>query len=301
MSTIKLLAPILPFITEDIYQNLARNSSSDALESIHLCDYPEADQSRIDDTLMRQVDSLRKIVELGRSARNQASLKIRQPLAKLVYVVKDDSVADFVEKYKSVILEELNVKGIERLSDSESLLSYSIKPNLPVLGPKYGKILGKIQNQLRESDESALIDSINKNGQIQLNIDSVPVILESGDLLIDKASADGFSSTGEADMTIGITTGLTPELIQEGIVRDVIRQVQIMRKKAKFVVEDRINIYGSFDGAVNDAIMANKEYFLNETLTQNIIPEDKSGEYRDSFTVRDFNFTIAIERVKKDS
>ena len=294
-----MLAPVLPFITENIYQNLACNTGSDLPESVHLCDYPIADQDRIDDELMQQVDGLRKLVELGRSARNQAGLKIRQPLAKLAYIIKDDVTADFIQEHKSVILEELNVKAIERVNESSQLLSYRVKPNLPVLGPKYGKLMDGIQRELSKLPVEDIKTSIDNSGQIHLTIDSSGIILEVNDLLIDKTSAAGYTSTSDGEMTVGLVTELSEELIQEGIVRDVIRQVQIMRKKAKFAVEDRINIYGTFDGPTGAAIMANKEYFYNETLTQELIPELQPGEYSETITVRDWSFTIAIKRVKK--
>ena len=299
LKSIQLLAPVLPFITENIYQNLACNTGSDLPESIHLCDYPIADQDRIDNELMQQVDGLRKLVELGRSARNQAALKIRQPLAKLAYIIKDDATADFIQEHKSVILEELNVKAIERVSESSQLLSYRVKPNLPVLGPKYGKLMAGIQRELSKLPVEDIMASIENSGQIHLTIDSSGIILDVNDLLIDKTSAAGYTSTSDGEMTVGLITKLSEELIQEGIVRDVIRQVQIMRKKAKFAVEDRINIYGTFDGPTGAAIRANKEYFYNETLTQKLIPELQPGEYSENITVRDWSFTIAIKRVKK--
>jgi len=298
-TTIELIAPVMPFITENIYQNLVRNSDSSAPESVHLCEYPVADLSLIDEQLEQQVDALRKLVELGRSARNQASLKIRQPLAKLCFVEKDDTVAEFLMEHQSVVREELNVKSIERISNSDILIKHIIKPNLPVLGPKYGKLIGKIKAELEKSDSTSLIEILTKTDRIILNINKNIINLDRDDLLIEKTSAPGFTAAGEGNMIIGLTTDLTDELTREGIVRDAIRQVQIIRKKAKFMVEDRINIYGTFDGPVGDAIKANKEYFYNETLTQKIIPEQQSGEYNEEITVRDWRFNIAIERVEK--
>ncbi len=296
---IKILAPILPFITETIYQNLVCGSDPNAPESIHLCDFPAADQNYIDQNLSQQVDALRKTVELGRSARNQASLKIRQPLAELKFVIADDQLADFIIEHQSVIMDELNIKAISRSSDATELLSYSIKPNLPVLGPKFGKQLGVIQKSLAELPPDEIMARLEDRDQISLTISNSPIFLSSEDLLINRTSATGFTATADGGITVGLITELTEELIQEGIVRDVIRQVQIMRKMAKFMVEDRINIYGDFEGPVGDAISANKEYFLNETLTQKMAPELKSGEYQDTIKVRDFSIAIAIERVNK--
>jgi len=298
-ATIELIAPVMPFITENIYQNLVRNSDSEAPESIHLCEYPVADPALIDEQLEQQVDALRKLVELGRSARNQASLKIRQPLAKLYFVENEDTVAEFLMEHQSVIREELNVKSIERIANADILINHTILPNLPVLGPKYGKSIGKIKAELEKTDGTSLIEILTKTDRIVLNIDNNIINLDRDDLLIEKTSALGFTAAGEGGMTIGLSTDLTDELIKEGIVRDVIRQVQIIRKKAKFMVEDRINIYGTFDGPVGDAIKANKEYFYNETLTQKIMPEQQSGEYNEEISVRDWRFNIAIERVEK--
>ncbi|MFH1853100.1 MAG: isoleucine--tRNA ligase [Candidatus Neomarinimicrobiota bacterium] len=297
VSTIKLLAPILPFIAEEIYQNLVRSTDVDAPESIHLCDYPVAAAEMIDAGLMQRVDTLRKVVELGRSARNQANLKIRQPLARLNFVVDDDELAAFIAEHQSVILEELNVKMIERSHDVAQLLNTSVKPNLPVLGPRYGKILGGIRQELAARPAAELVLELDRTGQIKLAIDGSAVYLTADDLLIEKLSAAGYAAAAEGALTVALTTELDQELIREGIVRDVIRQVQIMRKKAKFMVEDRINIYAVFDGPVGEAIMANKEYFCNETLTQKIVPELKAGEYHDTFIVRDQQLTIALERI----
>ncbi len=295
---IKVLAPILPFITEVIYQNLVRNVNPGAPESIHLCAYPVADEKFIDEALMNRVDTLRKVVELGRSARNQAGLKIRQPLARLVYVYPDDKLADFINTEQSVLMDELNVKAIERIENAGELVAYSIKPNLPVIGPKHGRFVGKIQQMLAQSTGDDLVGRLDKDGQVVLDIDGTGIVLTKEDFLIEQESATGFTSTADGEMVVGITTELTEDLIQEGIVRDVIRQVQIMRKMAKFMVEDRIIIYGDFSGPIGDAISTNKEYFLNETLTQKMIAELKPGEYQDTITVRDINITVAIERIK---
>ncbi len=299
LKTVQLLAPVLPFLTEEIYQNLACSGGADAPESIHLCDYPQADRERIDHGLMDQVDALRKLVELGRSARNQVGIKIRQPLSKLAYVIEDDASAEFIQDQQSVIMEELNVKTIERFTDSSHLMTHIVRPNLRVMGPKYGKFMNGIQEKIAESDGSFLANSLKSTGQVNFTIDGTGIILDANDLLIDKTSADGYAATSEGDMTIGLVTELTEDLVQEGLVRDAIRQVQIMRKRAKFMVEDRIKIYGRFDGPVGIAIQANKEYFYNETLTQEMIPEFQPGEYSEKVTVREWSFDVAIERVEK--
>ncbi len=293
---IQLLAPVLPFVTEYIYQNLVRGVNPQAPESIHLCDYPRADDSVIDYSLMDQAGALRKVVELGRSARNQANLKIRQPLSGLSFVLADDQQSRFILDHQDVILDELNVKQIERTNSVEHLLQYRFKPNFPVLGPKYGSAVGKIRGGLSAVADNEIMKSLDSSGQFPVIVDGKTVYLTREDFIIDQESVSGYTATSDGDLTVGLVTELTEELISEGLVRDVIRQVQIMRKKAKFDVEDRINIYGDFAGPVGEAIKENQEYFLSETLTQKLIPELRSGEYRDTFSIREWKFEIAIER-----
>jgi isoleucyl-tRNA synthetase len=297
-NVIKILAPVLPFVTENIFQNLVRNLDSAALESVHLCDYPISDESKINLDLMDKVDALRRVVELGRSARNKANLKIRQPLAELSFTVKDDGVADFIFEQQNVVLDELNVKSLHHAESESDLIRYIIKPNLPLLGKKFGKMLPQIRNYLKDADGDQILNDIRTQKNYTFDLNGESIILIRDDLLIDTESAEGFTSSGDDHVTVGLTIKLTEELVQEGIVRDVIRQVQTMRKNANFAVEDRIIIYGLLDGPVGEAIRSFEEFFKNEVLAVELIEEDQSGEFSDAFQIGDQKVQLGLKRVK---
>ncbi|MEO2159857.1 MAG: DUF5915 domain-containing protein, partial [bacterium] len=297
-NVIKILAPVLPFVTENIFQNLVRNLDSAAPESVHLCDYPISDESKINLDLMDKVDALRRVVELGRSARNKANLKIRQPLAALSFTVKDDGVADFIFEQQNVVLDELNVKSLHHAESESDLIRYIIKPNLPLLGKKFGKMLPQIQNYLKDADGDQILNDIRTQKNYTFDLNGESIILIRDDLLIDTESAEGFTSSGDDHVTVGLTIKLTEELVQEGIVRDVIRQVQTMRKNANFAVEDRIIIYGLLEGPVGEAIRSFEGFFKNEVLAVELIEEDQSGEFSDAFQIGDQKVQLGLKRVK---
>ena len=296
-NVIKVLAPVLPLVTEEIYQNLVRNLDETAPESIHLCDYPIADENKIDTILMDKVDALRRVVEFGRSARNKANLKIRQPLTKLSFSVNDDEIADFIMDQQNIILDELNVKSINRVPSESDLLRYHIKPNLQVLGQKFGKEIPAIQSFLAESDSHEILEKIRSKKSYEFDLNGKRVSIGRDDLLFNAESLDGFTASGDDHITVGLTTKLTKKLIQEGIVRDVIRQVQTMRKNANFAVEDRIKIYGILDGEVGEAIRSFEEFFKNEVLAVELVNENKTAEFADQFQIGEQQVQFGLERV----
>ena len=297
-TTIRLLAPCLPFVTEEIYQNLVRSSIDDTPESIHLCDFPVADDAYIDEALMLQVDALRKVVEQSRSARNKANLKIRQPLAKLCFAIEDDSVAAFIEENSKVILDELNVKVLERVADSKELVEYNVKPNLPLLGEQYGKQLQEIRKAIAAMDVNEIVHSLKSGYCVTINLDGESIDLYKEAFLIDSKSAAGFTSELDGKIAVGLTTEMTPELISEGMVRDLIRHVQIMRKNANFAVEDRIIINGLIDGPLGNALEKYTEFFCSETLTIEMSGKVEKGEFESTFKINDQTLTLSIERKK---
>ena len=297
LTSVKIIAPILPFMSEKIYQNLVCNIDKNLPESVHLCEYPEIDDQKIDQKMIDQVDAIRKMVELGRSARNKAELKIRQPLQELCFHLSDNSIKEFVIENQNIILEELNVKNIKYVDSTDKLIGYIIKPNLPFIGQDYGKELPKIKDAISKMDSDKIVSDINEDGEVAIHLESKTINLKRDAFLIDKESKEGYTSESDGNITVGLTTELSEKLVQEGIARDVIRHVQIMRKNANFAVEDRINIYGSFDGEIGDAIKANEDYFKNETLTVNMIDEFQSGEYEESFEIKGTRIKISINRI----
>ena len=297
LTSVKIIAPILPFMSEKIYQNLVCNIDDSLPESIHLCDYPVIDDKKIDQQMVEQVDTIRKIVELGRSARNKAELKIRQPLKELCFHLSDNSVKEFIIENQKIILEELNVKRIKYVKSTDKLIGYEIKPNLPLIGQDFGKELPIIKDAIIKMDSDKIVSDLNQSGEVEIQISSNSIVLKRDAFLINKESKKGYTSESDGNITVGLSTELTEKLIQEGIARDVIRHVQIMRKNANFAVEDRINIYGSFDGQIGDAIKAYKDYFKNETLTVNMIDKFQSGEYEESFEIKGTSIKISINRI----
>ena len=297
LTSIKIIAPILPFMTEEIYQNLARNTDKSSQESIHLSDYPKIDKANIDLKLIQRVDTLRKIVELGRSARNKAELKIRQPLAELCFYLDDNELVEFILDQKSIVLDELNVKIIKWVNNSNILIEHEVKPNLPVIGKEHGQYLPEIKEALVTMDGNKILRDLNKTGEVTLQLKTDALILSRDAFLVVTNSKQGFTAESDGGITVGLTTELTDELVQEGVVRDVIRLVQIMRKNANFAVEDRINIYGSFGGTVGQAVRVHKDYFMNETLTINMADEFKPSEYEDTFKVAGVKVRLGIDRV----
>ena len=297
-NTIRVLAPVIPFITEEIYQNLVRNIEDNAFESIHLCEYPEADESKIDDKLIHKVDTLRKLVEFARSARNKANIKIRQPLSEILFYVKDDSIANFMIDQKKIILDELNVKSLKRVKDENELIEYKIKPNLPVVGQKYGKYLKLIQNQFNDLNHFEILSEIRSQKKYEMELKGQSIFIVREDLLIEPISQEGLSSAGDDNITIGLKLKLTDKLVKEGIVRDIIRQVQTMRKNANFAVEDRIKIFMNVEGLIKEAINDFEYILKNEVLATELYYDYKNGEYNEKFKINDCELHFGIQRNK---
>jgi len=297
LTLVKILAPVMPFVTDHIYQNLARNTDPEAPESIHLCDYPGVDASFIDELLVTQVDALKKLVELGRSARNQAKIKIRQPLSKLSFTINDDKIAKFILDNKSVVLDELNIKTLERVKNSKELITFNVKPNLPVLGAKYGKALKSIRELLLDTEAATIENELRSNGSFRLNVDSEEFSLGWDDLILEPVSAENYASNSDNDITVGLWIPLTAELEQEGLVRDFIRHIQIMRKEADFAVEDRIKIHAELPEQVETAVQKFEKYFLSETLTIERNNKLKFSQYNSTFNVREITVEVGISKV----
>lgn len=295
LTLVELLAPVLPFVTEEIYQNIGR-ALPDAEESVHLRDFPVADVTLIDETLIRQVDSLRKIVEGGRSARNQAGLKIRQPLQSIRIYCPDNDIKTFIESNAQVIQDELNLKAVEFTDDPATLIRYTVKPNLARLGQQYGKALPQIRQELQSSDPGQMIQDIRQHGKINVNSGSHTIELTEQDLIIDTHSVEPFAAIELEDMVLGIHTELTESLIREGKVRDLIRQVQIMRKNAEFAVEDRIRVYARIPEALQPALEDYRDYFCAETLTKEWVEEFQPGDYHETIRVGDESFQVGLAR-----
>jgi isoleucyl-tRNA synthetase len=297
---IKICAPILPFVTDEIYQNLIHHSGSSDLESVHLCDYPKSDPALIDHDLMEKMDVLKKVVELGRNARNKANLKIRQPLASLVFHIPKKENGTFILENQNVILEELNVKTIRQAESDKEIIGWDVKPNLKIIGQKLGNRLPEIRKFIASKNPVHILNELKTKKELSINVNGEQITLTEEDFLIDSLSAEGYSSTSDSGISVGLSTKLDESLIQEGTVRDVIRQVQILRKDAGFAVEDRIHVFTDWSPEVSPAIENFKTYFCAETLTVSMMKYSENEEFNSHLKIEDEKVPIALSRVTKN-
>ena len=288
----KLTAPMTPFIAEDIYRNLVCSVDASAPESVHLCDYPVCDESLIDTALEAEMETVLQIVTLGRAARNNAAVKNRQPIAK-IYVQAEQQLEPM---FASIVTDELNVKAIEFITDTSMFTTYSFKPQLKLLGAKYGKQLGEIRGALAEVDGAKAMAELKSAGAMTLKLADTEIKLTEEELLIDVSQKDGYAVSADRGVTVVLDVNLTPELIEEGFVREIISKVQSMRKDAGFEVMDHIRIYCSGNDKVASVLEANKAQIGNDTLAD----EFKLGEVGGSSAEWDINgekVTLGVEKL----
>ncbi len=284
----KLAAPFIPFMTEEIYQNLVCSVDSSAPESIHLCDFPTYDGAKIDASLEENMDAVLKVVTLARACRNKAAVKNRQPLAKLY--VQGTKMED---EYSEIVLEELNVKEMEYTDDASGFIEYIIKPQMRTVGPKYGKLLNDIKSVLSEYDGAEFLHTLKENGQVNFNIKGTEVELTEDDVLISTDQKEGFVSQDELGVTVVLDTNLTPELEEEGVVREIISKVQTMRKEAGFEVTDHIVLtYKGFE----DIFAKNAELIGAETLADKVEAGTEGG-YEKTWNINDAEITMAVTKI----
>ena len=292
----KAAAPMIPFMTEDIYQNLVRSIDADAPESIHLCDYPEVNEAWIDKDLEANMEELLEIVVLGRACRNTANIKNRQPIGTM-YVKAEKAMDKF---YTDIIADELNVKEVKFADDVESFISYSFKPQLRTVGPKYGKLLNGIRTALSEIDGTAAMKELRDNGVLVLDIDGNRVELAEEDLLIETAQSEGYVTETDGETSVVFDTNLTPELIQEGFVREIISKVQTMRKEAGFEVMDKIIVYAKDNDKIMDIMKANQDEIKREVLAENIILGEAEG-YTKEWNINKEAVTLGVSKVQEEN
>ena len=292
----KTAAPMIPFMTEDIYQNLVRSIDANAPESIHLCDYPEVNEAWIDKDLEANMEELLEIVVLGRACRNTANIKNRQPIGTM-YVKAEKAMDKF---YTDIIADELNVKEVKFADDVESFISYSFKPQLRTVGPKYGKLLNGIRTALSEIDGTAAMKELRDNGVLVLDIDGNRVELAEEDLLIETAQSEGYVTETDGETSVVLDTNLTPELIQEGFVREIISKVQTMRKEAGFEVMDKIIVYAKDNDKIMDIMKANQDEIKREVLAENIILGEAEG-YTKEWNINKEAVTLGVSKVQEEN
>ena len=287
----KAAAPMIPFMTEDIYQNIVRSVDETAPESIHLCDFPEVNESYIDKELEENMERVLDIVVLGRACRNASAIKNRQPIGKM-FVKAEFELSDF---YKEIVEEELNVKEVEFTDDVRAFTSYSFKPQLRTVGPKYGKFLGKIKEALSSLDGNVAMDKINAGEPLTFDFDGNEVVLEKEDLLIDMAQVEGYVSESDNNITVVLDTKLSDELIEEGFVREIISKIQTMRKEADFQVMDKIVVNVDKNDTIKAIIENNLDEIKSEVLADNVIFGKING-YEKEWNINGEKVTFGVEK-----
>ena len=287
----KAAAPMIPFMTEDIYQNLVRSVDENAIESIHLCDFPAVNEAHIDKELEDNMERVLKVVVLGRACRNKSNIKNRQPIGKM-FVKADFQLSEF---YKEIIADELNIKEVDFTDDVRDFTSYSFKPQLRTVGPKYGKFLGKIKEALAGLDGNAAMDTLNAGNPLTFDFDSEKVVLEKEDLLIDMAQVEGYVSESEGEITVVLDTNLSEELIEEGFVREIISKIQTMRKEADFEVMDKIIVNVANNEKIKQIIESNLDEIQSEVLADKI-GFDKINGYEKEWNINGEKVTFSVQK-----
>ena len=286
----RLIAPFVPFMAETIYQNIVRSVAKDAPLSVHLCDYPVADETLMDSELEANMEAVKETVALGRACRNTANIKNRQPIGTM-YVSGISHLSDI---YTDVIKGELNVKQVELGAAAEEYISYHVKPQMRTLGPKYGKLLGAIRSHLASADGGKIVGIVQSGNAYTFDVDGQTVELAQEDLLIEPIQKEGFTVQTSDKYAVIIDTTLTPELIEEGFVRELISKVQTMRKEAGFEVTDHITLYVSDNENIAGIVRKNSQQIQTETLSDSIVYDQKDG-YEKSWNLNGETATLCVK------
>jgi len=279
LTTAKLIAPFTPFLAEALWQNLVVAPFGDrAVESVHLCDYPTGDVSLIDEELSQRMEQLREIASLGRAARMEARLKVRQPLSKVEVVLADTRHQEWLEAHAALIREELNVKQVEFTQQAEKYIDYTVLPNLPRLGPRLGKQLPALRKQLTEANPADLLKQLNEQGKVTLELNGEAVALDADDIQVRLQAKEGWAAAQGKTSVVVLNTELNDDLIYEGIARDVVRTIQDRRKTIGCQLSDRIEVgIETEDAAVAAAVEKFADYITGETLARQLVLEALGG------------------------
>ena len=288
----KAAAPMIPFMTEDIYRNLVCSIDPSAPESVHLCDFPEVDEAHIDKQLEADMEVVLEAVVIGRACRNTANIKNRQPIGKM-YIKAGKELSDF---YVNIIRDELNVKEAELTDDVSKLTTYSFKPQLKTLGRRFGKKINDVRQILAELDGQAAMAELNEKGTLTIQVDGQDEALEKDDLLIEAAQMEGYVSDTDRGITVVLDTNLTPELLEEGFVREIISKVQTMRKDAGFEVMDHIRVSMQDNDKVQQVISSNEAQIKSEVLADEVAYNGAKG-FTKEWSINGEKVTLGVEKL----
>jgi isoleucyl-tRNA synthetase len=290
LSTVtKISAPFVPFMAEEIYQNLVKNIDKNAPASVHLCDFPVSDEKLIDKELEDNMENVLQLVVLGRACRNTANIKNRQPIGNM-YVKAGFTMT---EMYMNLVADELNIKKIIFTDDAKAFTVYKFKPQLRTLGPKYGKLVPKIGKVLAEIDSDLLMVPFGKGETARLEVEGNAVELAEADVLIEVVQKQGFVSETDKDVTVVLDTNLTPELIEEGFVREIISKIQTMRKEAGFEVMDNIKVYYNGSANIENIIKKNSDEISGDVLAKEIT-DGKADGYEKEWNINGEKVDITV-------
>jgi isoleucyl-tRNA synthetase len=299
LTTSKLIAPFVPFLSEELWQNLAGVFQDRTLQSVHLCDYPSADQSAIDETLSAQMGLLREIASLGRSARMDSKLKVRQPLQKVEVILADGTHQPWLETHDALLRGELNVKHIEYTKDATKYITYFVQPNFKRLGPRVGKHMPAVKKSLMEASGAALLSEMNVNGKISLQLGSETIDLDGEDIQVRLQAKEGWAAAQGRNCVVVLATELTPQLVREGYANDLVRLVQERRKELDCQYTDRIEVgIVSQSSELRLAIEENREYITGETLATCLEPQPFSGCEGISHDLGNIQLTLFVRIAK---
>ena len=288
-----LLAPFTPFLAEEMYQNLVRSVDASAPESVHLSSWPEAEPSQVDERLAEDMRLVMRIVSLGRAARSKAGVKVRQPLSTLYVKLRSRAEAKALSRLQALLLDELNVKDISVMESEEEFLSYEVKPDLSVLGPRYGGQVGAIQEALRRADPASVARAVASGAPVR--IDGWELTAE--DVLVSSVDREGYASAEEAGYVAVVATALTPELADEGLAREVVHRLQTMRRNAGFDIADRIVTYYQGGEALRRVMQRFADYVRQETLSLELVEgEPPPGAHVETHTLDGQEVTLAVQR-----
>jgi isoleucyl-tRNA synthetase len=299
VDTTEMLAPFMPYVTETMFENLVRTIDPDAPVSVHLTDFPEVDESRIDADLTRDMAALINVVGLGRAARSKANVKVRQPLGRVLVGVRQGTALDAVDRMSDQLLEELNVKSFEVLNNPDEYVSYGVRPNFEALGPKYGRQVNAVRAEILKLDAAQLAQLKRTGRHAEITVDGETVQLTPDEYLVDVTDREGFSVVEDRDYIVALDLTITPELEREGMARDFVRGVQDARKRADLQIEDTIVTVYQAEGDLALAIEEHADYIRNETLSRELnagTPGDDDG-FVDEVKVAGTTVAIGVKRV----
>jgi len=292
----RLMAPFMPFLSEHIHHNLVSGLTADAPESVHMAEWPAHRPDRLDPTLLSDMEVVQRVVTLGRAARNDANLKVRQPLARLLARVPDESASRAVARHAEQIRDELNVKSVTVIPRDAELVKYRIKPNLPVVGKRYGRLLPAIQRALASATGADIAATVARGDNVVLRVEGQSVEFEPGALLIETSSAEGFACAQGGGYLVGLDTRLDHDLVLEGVARELVRTVQDARKQAGLNVSDRIWLHIEGEENVRAALAAHRDYIMAETLASRWMQSPPPGGFCIEHRLGSAQWTVSLDR-----